>query len=81
MTVFVRHGQELTILIFCAGIGAAIGGSRAGLKGLLVGAIAGPIVVVLLILGLFGAAWLVTRVKARHTPPGDETTEEDSGRT
>ena len=82
MSGFIRQGQtELTILLFCAGIGAAVGVPRAGLKGLLVGAIAGPIVIVLGVLSLFGAAWLVVRVKARFGPPSEKTTEEERGRT
>ena len=82
MSGFIRQGQtELTILLFGAGIGAAVGLPKAGLKSLLVGAIAGPIVIVLVVLGLFGAAWLFVRVKARLGPPGEKTTEEERGRT
>ena len=82
MSGFIRQGQtELTILLFCALVGAAVGIPRAGLKGLLVGAVAGPVVVVLVVLGLFGAAWLGMKVKALFSPSQEKTTEEDSGAT
>ena len=78
MTRFIPQGQtELHILIIGSGVGAAIGLPMAGLKGLLVGAIAGPIVIVLVVLALMGAVWLVMRVKALFPPPGAKTTEED----
>ncbi len=81
MRGFLPAGQtELNILVVGAGIGAAIGLPKAGLTGLLVGAVLGSGVMFLLLFGFIGVwvEWVVARLMTVVTRRGHQSPDEDA---